>query len=289
MEETAEPQTGMLHVRDFPSQLHDEVADRLALSSVGLSTIQSIDGKEHSRPAGSGTLVRLCGRRAILTADHVAQLLEAADRVNVLVDWQGAPRRCSYERQQLTIARLARGADDGHGPDLAVVFLPEALAATSTLVVNKVFHDLDRRIGSLPGHYHGVEWGFWFPCGVPADGGQDLGPMRGFDTVHGQWGLCAVAARPHEFEHEGFDYLDIRVPDNGPDVPTDLGGMSGAGLWQVLFRQGPDGTIRIEEYVLSGVAFYEWFPPNRRLRCHGRRSLHERLPQLASEYLGDKR
>ena len=104
----------LMHVSDFPRELHDEVADHLALSSVGFSTIRIADGVEHSSASGSGTLIRLTGRLAILTADHVAEQLQAADRVSLLVDWRGGLRRCAYDRGQLSIARLARGADDGN-------------------------------------------------------------------------------------------------------------------------------------------------------------------------------
>lgn len=285
MVESSDPQARLLHIGEFPSKLHDEVANRLALGSVGMSTIRVIDGIEQARPCGSGSLITLRGRRGILTADHVAEKLEDADRVNLLVDWQGGLRRCAYEREELMIARLARGTDDGDGPDLAIVFLPEQAEATKTLIDNKVFYDLDRRITQFNGNYYAVEWGFWFPCGVPAEGGEDLGPMRGFSNVHGLWGLCAISGRPHEFKHAEYDYLDIRVPESGQSIPTDLGGMSGAGLWQVKFRQNTNGEIRVEEYILSGVAFYEWYAPNRRLRCHGRQSIHERLPLLVDAYL----
>ena len=61
--------------------------------------------------------------------------------------------------------------------------------------------------------------------------------------------------------------------------------MSGSGLWQVRIRQANDSTIYVQDHILSGVAFYEWYAPERRLRCHARRSLHESLPALLYERL----
>lgn len=277
-------ETRLLHISDVPSALHDEIAERLALHSVGLSAVTVVDGLEKSKASGSGTLVQIDGRRAILTADHVVEQLEKADRTSLLIDWSGGLRRCSYERSHLSFVRLARGADDGQGPDLALIFVPLGDDAASTLVAHKSFYDLDRRILTMTGAFPGLEYGFWFPCGVPAEGARELGPMRSFASVRGIWGLCAIAGRPTELEHGGFDYLDLHVPSSGEDIPSSLGGMSGAGLWQVRFRQRPDGELYVQDYFLAGVVFYEWYAPARRLRCHGRRSLHERIPELLRDW-----
>lgn len=277
-------ETRLLHISDVPSSLHDEVADRLSLFSVGFSAVTVTNRGEKSTASGSGTLVQVDGRRAVLTADHVAEQLEKADRVSLLIDWSGGLRRCVFERPHLSFARLARGADDGEGPDLALIFLPIADEAVSSLVAHKSFYNLDHRIATIGSEFPGLEYGFWFPCGVPAEGSRDLGPMRGFTNVRGTWGLCAIAGRPTELQRDGFDYLDLRIPESGKDVPSSLGGMSGAGLWQVRLRQRPDGAIYVQDYFLAGVAFYEWYSPARRLRCHGRRSLHERLPELVRDW-----
>jgi hypothetical protein len=284
---TATETTRKLPLSEFPSALHDEIAERLALSSVGVTAIKrGADDTTYPTEHGSGTLVRVAGRLAILTADHVARPLDDADLMSVLVDWSGGVRRCHYERNHLVFAHLARGTGDGNGPDMALVFLPEAGEASQTLRTHKVFYDLDRRIASLPGRYPELDRGFWFTCGVPGEGATNVGPVHNFESVRGVHGLCAIATRPQEVEHAGFDYYDQRVPVVGTDVPSRLNGLSGGGLWQVTIRQAADGTLYAEEYILAGVAFYEWHDPERRMRSHGRRSLHERLPELLRASLG---
>ncbi len=273
-----------LHISDFPEELHDDIAERLASHSVSFTSVRRRPEGIKSEMSGSGTVVKVAGRLAFLTADHVAEQLEAGDSVAVLVDWSGKLRHCVFRCDHLVFARLARGSDDGNGPDLALIFLPKAGSASAMVRNEKVPYDLDRRIAKLSGNYLELDQGFWFSCGVPAEGAVTLESERGFEQVHGVQGLCALAARPHEFEYEGFDYIDVNVPTVAPDVPTKLAGMSGSGLWQVSIRQAEDGTLHAQEYILSGVAFYEWYKPTRRLRCHGRRSLHERLPALLREH-----
>lgn len=277
-------ETRLLHISDVPSTLHDEIAEHLSLYSVGFSAIRVTTRGEQSAASGSGTLVHVDGRRTVLTADHVAEQLERANRISLLIDWSGGLRRCAFERTHLSFARLARGTDDGEGPDLALIFLPQADEAVSSLGAHKCFYNLDRRIEMLGCNFPGLEYGFWFPCGVPAEGSRELEPMRCFARARGAWGLCAIAGRPTEFQRDGFDYLDFNVPESGKDIPSSLGGMSGAGLWQVRLRQRSDGEIYVQDYFLAGVVFYEWYPPARHLRCHGRRSLHERLPELISDW-----
>lgn len=69
------------------------------------------------------------------------------------------------------------------------------------------------------------------------------------------------------------------APLEGLDVPAAFKGVSGAGVWQVLVRKSAAVVIyaRPQDYLLSNVAFYEWFAPTRRLRSHGRRSIYERV------------
>ena len=142
--------TRQLHIGDFPAALHDEIAERLALYSVGFTSVRRRPDGAESIASGSGTFVRIAGRHAFLTADHVAEQLQAGDMVSILVDWRGEVRRCLYERDHLVFARLARGTDDGNGPDLALVFIPIGGEASATLRTTKLAYDLDRRIAELP-------------------------------------------------------------------------------------------------------------------------------------------
>jgi len=270
---------GRLRVTDFPDELHDEVAERLSLYTVGFSSLRIRDGVEHSEQSGSGTLIKFSGRYGILTADHVVEQIHDGSHVGFLTDFRGGMRRVVFERKYLQFVRLGSQPYGPDGPDLALVVLPLG-EPLSVLVREKIFFDLDRRRAPAEFEsYPETRQGFWFVCGIQAEGAKEIGAARAFRSVRGVWGMCAIAANPQELEHNGFDYLELGVPEVGPNVPTQLNGISGSGLWQVLVRKSVDGALyaKPEDFLLSGVAFYEWFPPNRRLRCHGRRSVFEKL------------
>jgi hypothetical protein len=98
--------------------------------------------------------------------------------------------------------------------------------------------------------------------------------------------LCGASANPTESDDGTFDYLDIRI-DYGDrtDLPTSFGGMSGGGLWQVLCRKTSTGVIDPEDYILSGVTFFQIAIEGRvrSLRCHGRKTIHERVPEYVRD------
>lgn len=272
--------TELLHVSQFPSSLHDNIADKVAAFTVGLTGIDLRNGNEVAAQSGSGTLVEVAGRFCIFTADHVVESIARKPRISLFVDWSGGFRRCAFDVNHLQFVRLPRGPTEESGPDLAAIVLPIAGEAIATLRSLKIFYNLDKRIAAFNASYASVKEGFWFPCGVLGEGTQQLPPTRGFVSVTGHWGMCAVAASPNEQSADGFDYLELRAHyDAGQDLPSTFGGMSGGGLWQAKVRKSVEGELYLDELIYSGVIFYESAVVGgmRKLKCHGRASVHERL------------
>jgi hypothetical protein len=264
----------------FSGELHDQAIERIARFSVGLHGIDLREHGEVLHQSGTGTLVHMDGRRCIVTADHVIEDIRHRDRVGLLVDWQGGSRRCMFEQRALDYVRLSRGPTPDAGPDLGAILLPRAGDGVDTLLANKVFYDLGKRVARFAGEYPSLCDGVWLPCGVLAEGSRSLPAERGFSVVTGHWGMVGVALAPKETWCDGFDYLDVRGrPGEDPDMPNSFGGASGGGLWQGLINQQPDGRLEWRELILSGVIFYQSDVECgfRTLRSHGRASLHERL------------
>lgn len=261
--------------------LHDELAERIAGYTVGITKINMREQAEVPEKSGSGTLISFQGREYIITADHVVEDIAQCERVGLLVDWTGQLRRCAFERNHLEFARIPRGKVPDAGPDLAAILLPATGEAMSTLRSIKSFYNLDRRMEKFREAFPPLNQGFWLPCGVLAEGSIVLPSERGFKTVQGYQGLCGIAGAPQESLRDGFDYLDL-VSDQSAsqDMPRSFEGLSGGGLWQALIHSR-DGALHIDDLILSGTLFYQHYLEGgrRSLRSHGRISLYQRLPE----------
>ncbi|MBB6064992.1 hypothetical protein [Pseudoxanthomonas broegbernensis] len=264
----------------LPGALHDEAIGRIAGFSVGITGIDIRDNKEVAYQSGSGTLVNLDGALCIVTADHVIEDIMRRDRIGLLTDWHGGLRRCVFDRNHLRFVRLGRGDVVADGPDLGAILLPDSGEAIASLKSHKVFYDLGQRVARFSTGYLPLEEGVWMPCGVLGEGSHALPSTGGFDTVTGHWGMVGIAPAPDETLRDGFDYLELRGrPGVDPDMPGTFGGASGGGLWQARIARRADGSLALQEVILSGVIFYETAVKDgvRGLRCHGRASVHERL------------
>ena len=75
--------------------------------------------------------------------------------------------------------------------------------------------------------------------------------------------------------------MSIEYESHNQDLPTSFGGVSGGGVWQVPLIRDRQGDLEADDYILSGVAFYQTkLDGNHRLiRCHGRKTVYEKVPK----------
>jgi hypothetical protein len=180
--------------------------------------------------------------------------------------------------------RIARGDVDAHGPDVGLIVLPRD--HIGFLRSEKVFYNLDKRATEFDKKYLPKDLGFWFTCGILGETERDMPPDSHFAAITGYEGLCGVGANPDEELDGEHDYLEVRVPyapDTEAQLPKSFGGLSGGGLWQVTLQKPPNGQLEPGDPILSGVIFYQTAIDQglRRLRCHGRRTVHEVVPTYA--------
>jgi hypothetical protein len=263
----------------FTEALHNQAIDRIASYSVGLTGIDLQDGNEVPIQSGSATLVDLDGRLCLISADHAIENIARRDRVGLLIDWRGGLRRCVFEGDALHFVRLPRGPTEDAGPDLGAILLPPSGENIATLRAHKGFYNLGKRIERFDGNYLPLGDGVWIPCGVLGEGSVSLPPTETFATVTGHLAMMGISSAPIESVRDGFDYLDLEARMGDADVPRTFGGVSGGGLWQVQIARHREGGLEVHDVVFSGVLFYQSavVDGRRRLRSHGRASVHERL------------
>ena len=268
---------------DARQQLKDTIMEQLKYSILSDSCVILLQGNESDqRILGSGTLVSTGDTTAILTADHVlAALPKPPNPIRVFFPTRSddSPGRTPGPSQTIEYSEkktIGRGPDEAEGPDLGLLIVHK-----SDIPFGKSFYSLAKHGERVLTDPRSNDDGGWALVGAPAEWTVLDEPDARFATVKEQRILIGATDVKREFERDGFDYLDIAIDYDGSgyDGPTRFGGCSGGGLWHIDFKRTVSGEIDIGTPVLSGVAFYQSPPQDGMIRCHGRRSIYQRVPQ----------
>jgi hypothetical protein len=258
--------------KDIPEAVNQGIIDRIREYSIGFTLTNARDRERRVDLLGSGTLVCIGDRPAILTAHHVAVKIPDSGRVGVLID--SSPQPQSLDRRGLDVLKIARGKKDSAGPDLAAVLLSEPIA--SSLRARKRFFDLDRhREASLTSPPRGEE-GMWIVNGF-LDERTKREKMPGYFRIafHNQSGMGIAESQPVVGRYDYF-FIPIDEPDR-VSFPHRLNGMSGGGLWHAQLVRNKEGKLSARPPILQGVNFYQvpTTPTRCGLRCHGPQSVYK--------------
>ena len=152
---------GIVPEAEVPAHIKDAGSREMANYTVSLILKQ--------RLIGSGTLVRVADNYGILTAAHVAKVLENADQsigVNIAEHAHGffIPKQCLEH----IVVGASKTLDDANGPDLSILRILD-LNDLSTIKSKKSFYPLERpNLGEfwqeLP-----IREMLWYLVGAPAE------------------------------------------------------------------------------------------------------------------------
>jgi len=251
-------------------------AREIANFSVGLATLSVRDAVDDAVPAGSGTLVTVGTIVGILTAAHVVKNLPNRGQV-ALIGFRGNPTLIQKQTIDMALAEklvIADGNGGPTGPDLGFVRLP--MINVGNLQASNSFLNLGVR--------HGIElparkgWAYVDAVvGVVAEWTKDVPPARPSTRLKTFELLFGGGTVTSKYQPGDFDLFTFQPEfEEGKEPPTSYGGVSGGGVWRTYFI--PDGSNRVIENRLIGVAFYE-FPASdgaKGIICHGPRSIYER-------------
>jgi hypothetical protein len=259
---------------DILDSLKDEAFRCLAHYTVGFLWIENTSHGWDAALRGSGTLVAIGRRFAILTAHHVIQKLPRKGRLGVFLSPTHEPH--SIDIDGLQYLEIARGNVDSVGPDLGAVLLAPSIA--SSIAAKKTFYNLEQQRAKLLHNPPDLRDGLWFVYGfleektvVQPDEVSGHGLVKRFYCYGG-------LGRPQtSFQTGDHDYFTIPVsPLTQAPVPRNFGGMSGSGLWQIPLARDESGKLTCQTPLLSGVAFYQEAvtEAGSGLKCHGRLSVY---------------
>ena len=262
----------------------DLAAIRLAVENSDLIDYFIAFIEENGQLLGSGTLVSIDDTKAILTADHVLEVLP--ETVGLIFPTrydnlpQAAPRLpVKIPMNDLEKKRVGRGEQESEGPDLGLLVLPD-LIASRFIPSTKTFYNLTKRSTRVLENPWPIDNGKWALVGAPEEWTEAAGPEAGFARVMKGRGLIGLVGVNKEYERSGFDYLECVANYNAAyEGPSGFGGCSGGGLWHMRWSRTERGGIVIEEALLSGVAFWQCaiVDGKRTIRCHGRKSIYQRV------------
>lgn len=192
------------------------------------------------------------------------------------------PHRVTLRKEAIQPVLIAKGPDC-EGPDLGLLILSPADA--DSLSAKKSFYNLSAHREAALDHPPALNEGIWLLCGFAGELTSEYSPHRGYAKVMKFCGLYVAGWVGNEYCIGDFDYFDFEVWYGSADTPRSFGGFSGAGLWQARLTRTPDGALRTERPVLSGVAFYQTdchtnlVETLRVVRCHARRSVYVHVPE----------
>lgn len=261
---------------ELPDSLFSKTSNILHSYSTGLIRIPDRPpDQEEANLIGSGTFVSIDGVKGILTAHHVAELLELGDSLALIL--VPDEHRNEIPFQLLSIIEIARGSNESEGPDLSFIVLPRGKIAE--IRPYKQFFDLSGYRDGMLMNRPDPHIGIWFLCGIPDEYTIEEESERGLGRIKTFSGVAMLVGPNREYSHSGFDYIEADIEYNEyTQPPYDFGGVSGSGLWFVPIKSS-GGEFEPADFILTGVAFYqsEIRDQKRFIKCHGPTSLYEIL------------
>lgn len=268
-------------VKDLPDDLVESVLQDLANYTTGFLRVVEGPAALDAVLLGSGVLVSAGSKKAIVTADHVLDVLPKDGRVGLILGRTTQPH--TIEVNAMVPVRIGRGAVESDGPDLAVLILAPHIAGS--ISAKKTFFNLDTKRERLLNAPPDLRDGAWFSHGFLQEGTKiapdhlEDGLTKYFYNFTGVGGPDSVNTL------DGFDYFDFPVSHEGRSrAPVNWGGMSGGGIWQVQLKRANGQLVHMSP-VLSGIAFYQ-HPTSETvcgIKAHGRKSIYERVVRAIHE------
>jgi hypothetical protein len=252
------------------------IANIIQHYTVGLFKISK---KAASYHIGSGSLISFQDHFGIISANHVVEELTGVFQLGLVISEKASTFH--IDQSCLIIYPLDKRVSEEYGPDLA--FIELAYPDINTIKATSSFHNLD--LGLNVNKQWLVDDFGWVVCGTPNEQTIEERNENVFPLVKALSNYCLFANKPIEQFENRYDYLDFKIdPKMGSIVPSSLDGMSGGGVWKYEW----DEITNIITYRYWGVIFYQSCQDNgiRNLRCHGFRSVYQKLIPLVTGRLG---
>jgi len=266
-------------VPDLPTSITEQAREHIRRHCLSMVVVEN---HETEGMPCSGVLCVMHGIPGILTASHVWDSLARAKKLVLMLGPKHPYRIPRHLLNGYSPDRARAGEGElSHAqvPDIAFIPLTSSMKADIE-ARHKVFYSVDRRMLGTDFDLYG-DAGFWVAVGTPVEMMQREAQAVG--------SLSYVTDARKGTEQEGWDYvyINLNLESNVP-IPSNLQGMSGGGLWRVIFGiSGEPHQYAIDDpsrdIVLQGITFLQTALPGRQLIAHGPKSIYHRFPQFLQE------
>lgn len=148
-------------IKELPQALIEAVIEELMWFTVAFLRIDQVASSPDADLLGSGVLVSAGAQRAILTAQHVLEVLPNRGRLGLFLGRTTQPD--SIDTAGISLLKIPRGTRDSEGPDIGAVLLAPNIAAS--IGAKKSFFNLETRRERQLNEPPDVRDGVWFAQG----------------------------------------------------------------------------------------------------------------------------
>jgi len=257
----------------IPAPVFEQAIRDIANFSIGFAQVVNGPRRQDVFLRGSGTLIAVGEKRAILTADHVVEKLSRDGRLGLILS--PTCQQYTIDTRGLDYLRIARGTEDSKGPDLGAIVLSPSIA--SSIGAIKTFYNLDVRREQMLSAPLDRDIGAWAVHGFVDEETVEEPGDCGFSHIVRFYNLTGWGGPEPAVSIDGYDYHRFPVSYGGRSVaPVSFQGMSGGGLWQVPLVRDAQGTLAHQTPLLAGLVFYQ-VPTTETeagVTCHGAVSIY---------------
>ncbi len=147
--------------------LLDEAGKEAYDYSVNIFTIIQKDNHVNTSSLGSGTLVFINGKHAILTAFHVVDSRQFKESIKIGLNIRNDRHHYSLFSSQLQVIPIAKSISKSKGPDLALIYLPDD--NIGILKANRSFWNISKFKNILEKHPLDYKCGIFILFGTPRE------------------------------------------------------------------------------------------------------------------------
>jgi hypothetical protein len=257
-----------IKVSQLPPKMVKDIRETIRFYSVAMLIYED---EQNKVVPGSGTLCRIKDKYGILTARHVWNHKKSGIMYHKYLKVVLGRGAYTLESKWLIplFPSISGNESNCEVPDIAFLQIPTKIASTIESYT-KLFYPIDKIIDQYKDHIFNF-MGIWFTFGAPIERlnvDERSVPSTTYVTDIGK-----------HTENAEWDYVYLNVIAEKGEMPQNVEGMSGGGVWKAIFSMREDlEEFRLHGVLLSGVNFFQTdIGEKYQILGHGPKSIYKNM------------